>query len=117
MAKKRKEFDFDPHFDYECAGECVYTGSYEVSVPQKGKVYWTQAGDECEDNVHGNPAADVRIYKDFVEFVEDDGIKKKWMMEECIKDPDKVNKEIGDCLNNYYSQFVRQPMFIRKCNL
>lgn len=97
-------------------GHEIFSGSYRSFVKNKcSKItVWTQAGDDCEGNSNGNPAADITITEKEIVLESSDGLIKKWKTPEYKADLKEIQEEVDEELEKYYAQFIRQPAFVRK---
>lgn len=93
-------------------GHTIYVGEYDTHL--NSKIIWTQAGDDCEGNVHGHPAADIEINSKLIKLHTDDESAKTWKVPEYKHELKVIEEEIGKELEKFYSQYIRRPMFVKK---
>jgi len=95
------DYDFD-----------IHSGSYmSYNGP---KIIWIQAGDDCEGNSNGNPAANIELTSSKIKLSTDDGFKRTWDVPVYKFELKNIEKEIDEELEKYFSQYKRQSMFIKK---
>lgn len=118
MDTKELAWEIESNLDYEYGGHSLYYGSYNPWQWQKNKAHisliWTQIGHGEEND--GNPAVDIEVNKTYIK------VKAEKEHKLLLKNYDlnkktslkKLKKDIDSILENYYSQWIEQPRFVRK---
>ena len=92
-------------------GHEIFTGAYNKGVDQTR--IWTQIGDDGESN--GGPALDIIVTDDTIRIDSGDpNFTGSWEIPVYMKDLNKIVEEVTKVMNDFYSQWIEQPRFIKK---